>query len=350
MTTGLVLGKFYPPHKGHMKLIEYAKSGCDRLIVLIADSDAGHESFPLIYRQQIIRAEFPDTVNVKILCTRDNNPTDYNSDKVWQAHVDVFKKAIEGIKGAKSLNYLFSSEEYGWRLAEMLGCTHVMFDPKRCIVPISATEVRNNFRRNSDYLTKKGSELLAKRFVVCGAESTGTTTLATDLYDYMYGTLHGAAELVQEYGRYYAKIAGEDHTWVPEDFLNIAHKQNCVENWAASNAKGRPIICDTNALVTTVFENMYLNTSEPVSMKEARLTQEFATVYLVTDLDCPFRQDGTRQESVDREAFTKLLIERIEASGKPYYLMRGDKTERLEHAVAIYREEDRKSLRFSKPI
>ena len=39
METGLVIGKFLPPHLGHIKLIEFASQYCDKLIVLICSSD-----------------------------------------------------------------------------------------------------------------------------------------------------------------------------------------------------------------------------------------------------------------------------------------------------------------------
>ena len=35
MTTGLIIGKFMPLHRGHMVLIDYARSRVDRLTVLV---------------------------------------------------------------------------------------------------------------------------------------------------------------------------------------------------------------------------------------------------------------------------------------------------------------------------
>ena len=36
MTLGFVVGKFYPPHRGHKHLIDTARSQVDRLVVLLA--------------------------------------------------------------------------------------------------------------------------------------------------------------------------------------------------------------------------------------------------------------------------------------------------------------------------
>ena len=38
MTRGIVIGKFYPPHKGHRYLIDYALAHVDSLTVLVCDS------------------------------------------------------------------------------------------------------------------------------------------------------------------------------------------------------------------------------------------------------------------------------------------------------------------------
>ena len=35
MTLGFVVGKFYPPHRGHKHLIDTARRQCDRLVVML---------------------------------------------------------------------------------------------------------------------------------------------------------------------------------------------------------------------------------------------------------------------------------------------------------------------------
>ncbi|MEO8361333.1 MAG: adenylyltransferase/cytidyltransferase family protein, partial [Vicinamibacteria bacterium] len=36
MRVGFVVGKFYPPHRGHKHLIETARAQVDRLVVMVA--------------------------------------------------------------------------------------------------------------------------------------------------------------------------------------------------------------------------------------------------------------------------------------------------------------------------
>ena len=51
--TGLVVGKFYPPHAGHHALIDAAAAACDEVIVVVAP--ASHESVPLELRLAWLR-------------------------------------------------------------------------------------------------------------------------------------------------------------------------------------------------------------------------------------------------------------------------------------------------------
>ncbi len=57
MTRGLVIGKFYPPHRGHKFLIETARSQVDSLVVLICDP--GNEQPPARYPTRRLAARNP---------------------------------------------------------------------------------------------------------------------------------------------------------------------------------------------------------------------------------------------------------------------------------------------------
>ena len=46
MSHGLVIGKFYPPHAGHLALVRAALARCDRVTVLVLGSP--QESIPAV--------------------------------------------------------------------------------------------------------------------------------------------------------------------------------------------------------------------------------------------------------------------------------------------------------------
>ena len=107
---------------------------------------------------------------------------------------------------------------------------------------------------------------LARRVVVVGAESTGTTTMARALAAQLRlrGGAFAGTRWVPEYGRTLTelKMAGgvkvEDLVWDREDFLTVDPvEQNAAED-AAARAGGPLLICDTDAFATAIWEERYL--------------------------------------------------------------------------------------------
>lgn len=137
MKTGLVIGKFYPPHRGHKYLIDAAAKETDRLFVVVCRRQNQYIDVEL--RATWLRAIHP-SANVLIAedIQKDDDP------HAWGAYI----KEILGC----TPDILFTSEEYGERYARILGARHVLVDQKRKAVPISATEIRKNPLRYAEYL------------------------------------------------------------------------------------------------------------------------------------------------------------------------------------------------------
>src|SRR5579885_3172103 len=54
---GVTVGKFYPPHRGHKRLIDYAESRCDELVVIVGSRP--NEDPPAELRAQWLRSIHP---------------------------------------------------------------------------------------------------------------------------------------------------------------------------------------------------------------------------------------------------------------------------------------------------
>src|SRR5579862_7902531 len=110
---GLILGRFMPPHLGHQYLIDFAANYVGQLTVLIRgraqDVIAGDQ------RVRWLREMFPE-VSV-ILVNDDRAPVDGAEDTTFYSRWN--QKIRQQIP--TGLDYLFASEKYGARLAEMLG-------------------------------------------------------------------------------------------------------------------------------------------------------------------------------------------------------------------------------------
>ncbi len=128
--TGVVLGKFYPPHRGHKFLIDTAQANCNALTVVVCERT--EETIPGEQRREWTQKIHPEAFVRKLNC--DGLP---NNDSPLWARLTV------GL-----LHYIpefaFSSESYGEPWAEAMGNTHVLVDHSRMQVPISGTLVREN--------------------------------------------------------------------------------------------------------------------------------------------------------------------------------------------------------------
>ena len=137
MTTGFLLGKFLPPHFGHMYLIEQAALRCDRLTVLVCS--ILREPIPGALRYQWMRELYPQH-DVRH-CTDENPQYPHEHPDFWQFWVASIRRFVP-----TGPDLVFSSEDYGDELAARLGAKHICIDKARSIMPVSGTAVRSNPR------------------------------------------------------------------------------------------------------------------------------------------------------------------------------------------------------------
>ncbi len=191
--TGLVIGKFYPPHAGHHALIDAAAAACDEVIVVVAP--ASHESVPLELRLAWLREAAPP--NVRFAGRHDDHPVDYADPVAWERHVAVFREAA----GTGRVDAVFSGEGYGGELARRFHAVPVTLDRGR--LAVSGTAVRADPIGHWDLLGSGVRSWLTRRVIVVGAESTGTTTTARALARLfrLRGGVWARTRWVSEYGR-----------------------------------------------------------------------------------------------------------------------------------------------------
>ncbi|WP_338675688.1 adenylyltransferase/cytidyltransferase family protein [Streptomyces sp. SCSIO 30461] len=168
---GLVLGKFYPPHAGHHHLVRTARERCERLTVLVCAASV--ESVALRDRVAWMREVHPDT---EVVGAVDDIPVESTDPATWDAHIAIFRAAVP-----RRVDAVFTSEPYGTELARRFRAESVCVDPDRTVFPVSGTAVREDPVGCWDFLEPPVRAALARRIVVLGAESTGTTTLARAL-------------------------------------------------------------------------------------------------------------------------------------------------------------------------
>ena len=287
---GLVIGKFYPPHRGHKYLIDTARSQCEQLTVIVCWKKG--QDISGVERARWIQHIHPD-VQVKLL--DDDRLTDDDSAGWAENTLAVLGFVPDAV---------FTSEAYGDPYASFMGTVHVLVDKDRTHIPISATMVRSDPMRYAEFLEPVVRAQFARRVCVLGAESTGTTTLARDL------ARHFNTVWVPEYGRFYSegRLAAEDASWRTDEFVHIARMQNEMEDALAQQSNGL-VIADTNAFATSIWHERYLGTRSPEV--EAIADGRAYALTIVTGDEIPFEQDGTRDGEHIRHDMHKTFIERL---------------------------------------
>jgi HTH-type transcriptional repressor of NAD biosynthesis genes len=316
MTLGFVVGKFYPPHRGHKHLIETARRQVDRLVVLLPHHPSQKISGEL--RKRWLETIHPD-------CEIHLVPDELENDSVqWAAFTTKYL--------GRAPDVVFTSEDYGEEFARHLGCRHVMVDRGREMVPISGTAVRADPLNHLDFLEPCVRAYFVRRVVLIGAESTGKTTLAEWLARELKTTW------VPEYGREYweKKVAGLSMTeplpgWTSDEFLHIATEQQRRED-AAAGLGNKLLICDTNAFATGTWHERY------VGSRDARVDEVGARdrvdLYLLTAPDFPFVQDGWRDGESIRDWMHGRFLAQLKARGQPpFVLLTGSDQERRRNAL-----------------
>ncbi|MGW7365186.1 AAA family ATPase [Streptomyces sp. NPDC054841] len=333
---GLVLGKFYPPHAGHHHLVRTARDRCERLTVLVCAASV--ESIPLDERMAWMSEVHPD---VRVVGAIDDIPVDLTDPAVWDAHMAVFRAAVP-----RRVDAVFTSETYGEELARRFRADSVCVDLGRTVFPVSGTAVRKDPVGCWDFLEPPVRAALARRVVVLGAESTGTTTLATALAGHYRarGGVWARTGCVAEYGREFSerKLAGlraerpgatwSDVRFTSGEFPLIARRQAERENAAART--GSPVlICDTDAFATTVWHERYMGgPNDEVAEIAARGRGD---LWLLTDhRGVPFEDDGLRDGEQLRPWMTARFADRLARTGRRFVTVTGPHEERLATAVA----------------
>jgi nicotinamide riboside kinase len=136
---------------------------------------------------------------------------------------------------------------------------------------------------------------------------------------------------VPEYGREYCDLRGGTIDWRSEEFEDIATGQMAAEDRAA-RAGGRLLICDTDALATSVWHERYLG-HRSAAVDRLAASRTYA-LYLLTSDDIPFVQDGTRDGEHIRGWMTDRFRAVLARRSEPWLEVRGDRATRLAAAVA----------------
>jgi len=303
MTRGLVLGKFMPPHSGHLFLVNFAQRMVDELSVVVGT--LGAEPIPGALRYAWMRELAPAA---QVLHLRDENPQDPGE------HPDfwgIWRRSLTRIL-PRSVDLVFASEPYGERLAEELGARFVPVDLGREALPTSGTAIREDPLGQWHHLPPCVRAFYAQRVSVFGPESTGKSTLSAALAR-RYGTV-----AVREYARTWLEHRQGECTI--EDMEIIARGQVAAED-ALARAANRLLFCDTDPLATAIWSDALFG-GVSASVRELGRGRDYALTFLL-DVDVPYVDDPVRYLPQQRAEFFRRCAAELDRAGRRIVVLRG---------------------------
>lgn len=310
---GMLLGKFMPPHLGHLYLAEFARNYVEDLAIVVGTLQA--EPIPGALRYQWMRELVPDC---RVLHLTDENPQyPHERPDFWQIWHDSLTRILPW-----QPDYVFASEDYGLKLAGILGAQFVPVDIDRASIPVSGTAIRQDPWTNWEYIPRCVRPYFVKRVCIFGPESTGKSTLTRRL------ARHFNTVAVPEYAR--TVLEGQQGEVRLEDMGRIVRGQIASEDALARSAN-RLLFCDTDPLTTTIWSDVLFGACEEwVREEAARRTYD---LYLLTDVDVPWVQDVIRYLPEERLSFFDRCEHELKSRGRPYVRINGDWENRFQSAI-----------------
>ncbi|HZH58524.1 MAG TPA: multifunctional transcriptional regulator/nicotinamide-nucleotide adenylyltransferase/ribosylnicotinamide kinase NadR [Metabacillus sp.] len=336
MTVGFIGGKFLPLHLGHVYAIIEASTMVDELYIVLSHSEirdkelmdeSKMEYIPPQIRLRWLSQFTRDMPHVKVILVEDDQG---NEDYNWAEGA----KQIKG-KIGKSIDYVFSSEyEYEDTFQHLYpDSKHVLLDPERKSVNISATKIRQEgVFHHWEFIPDVVRPYFVKKIVIVGTESCGKSTLTKNLAK-LYNTTY-----VSEYGRTVCEeLGGCDGIITKEDYHKIAYGHK-MEEYKAIEKANKLVFIDTEAIVTQFYSNLYNQEHQPVLDEIAKLQDYDLWLFLEPDvkwIDDGLRVHGEESERVENNNRFKVLLDNHKIK---YKVLSGDYHNRFVTAVGIIEE------------
>jgi len=318
MKRGFVLGKFMPPHAGHVTLVQSARALVDELTVLLCSLP--DDPIPGETRLEWMQGLFPDC---RVLLHSEPAPQNPEGDRgFWE----VWTRIIER-HHPEPIDYVFAGESYGAGLAARTGGIfvplggRVLNADQEGVGGLSGAAIRADPWSFWDYLPAPVRSHYGLTVCLHGIESVGKSTLAERIADH-YRTI-----LVPEYGRSHCEAHGTDCR--EDDLMLIGEAQQAMIE-AARPWANRLLVADTDSLMTAAWSQMMIG-----YMPDQLICHRKADLYLMLGNDAPFVDDGTRvyKTKEQRDRFHRIARDALVLSRTNFIEVTGSWDERFDAAV-----------------
>lgn len=316
-TTGLVIGKFLPPHKGHQYLFNFAQQYCEHLIIVV-DSIEGQQIDPEVRRDWIAKTMPQATV----IALKDFMPQDPSeTPQFWP----IWKNTLLQCVGGKP-DVLIAAMDYGWELSKQLDCQFIPCDIARESIPICATEIRDNPMLHWKYIMDSAKPYFMKKVCLIGPESAGKTTCAIKLsqyYDTVFVPEYAKSVIEQQQGQFYY-----------ENVEQVALAQTRSEK-ALEHMVNRFMVCDSDIITTTVWSD-FLFGKHPAILDTIAENQTYdLTLLFKPDVKWKkdIHRDAKHSDILIRDDFFHKMEQKLILLNRNYRVIEGSYEDRYNQAI-----------------
>lgn len=314
--SGVIIGKFLPPHLGHEYLIRFGLNTVNKLTVLV-DNVPNQKISPLQRKLWLEELFAKEIANNQLVI-------DYFEDETPQEpheHPDFWNywKNIMLHKIGYQPDCLIAGMEYGIKLAETIGCFFLPHDISRSGINICATVIRENPYQYWDMIIEPAKSYFLKKVCLVGPESSGKTTLAQQLAQF-YHTLY-----VPEYAQTFLSIKKEIHY---EDLIKFAHAQIACES-SLSRKANQVLFCDSDVLTTQLWSDTLYQKHD--SFFDSYVPEKKYDLYLLCYPDIEWVHDEHREVLSEEKAkqfntrleFFNQMEKLLQEKRYPYAVIKG---------------------------
>lgn len=340
---GVIFGKFYPVHTGHINMIYEAFSKVDVLhVVVCTDTERDLQLFKdskmkrmptnedrLRWMQQIFKYQQKQIVIHHL--DEDGIPSYPNG---WQGWADRVKELFEEKNIRPSV--VFSSEPQDKEPYEQyLNLEVHLVDSARESFNVSATKIRNNPFQYWRFIPKEVRPFFVKTIAILGGESSGKSVLVSKLANVFNTTS------AWEYGREFVfeQLGGNEQAMQYSDYPLMALGHQRYIDYAMKHAHKVAFI-DTDYITTQAFCIQYEGKAHPFI--ESMIKEYPFDVTILLSNNTKWVDDGLRSlgSTKQRQRFQQLLKKLLEKYHVPYieiespsYLDRYNKTKEVVEAI-----------------
>ncbi len=276
----LIIGKFMPLHRGHMKMIEYAAEIARQVYVVVLGWKG--EPISMIQRYNWVSDTYVDVSNIHpVLLGYDPNELNSSSESDLQSSIEWAEYLKANLYDFDKFDVIVGSEKYVQYMGEHLGIDYDIFDEERKTVNISATAIKSDIVNNWDYLAPAVKRTYAKHICIVGSESTGKTTTCRRIEDE-----NNFVTAVYEIGR---SLVGKSELCTKEKLTSIFNIHALLLNEVRYDPPTPIIIWDTDNIITKSYYKFLFD-----SDFEPYVVENIADVYFFFDSNIPVVDDGSR--------------------------------------------------------